>query len=204
MVGSPRARGPRRLAGARHICDPALVNPSRLALALLLALFPPTLALAQPIPAGNRAELASPPPRPGLGQAEERARFLFEAIVRDQPSLAADFFLPREAFRRIKGVNDPDSLWDRLFRVYENDIHALHASLGADAPRAELVRLELSRRRGWVRVGEEANRLPYWAQRHSWIVYRVGGEERRLEVRTMIAWDDQWYITHLNEFRQGR
>jgi len=56
-------------------------------------------------------------------------------------------------------------------------------------------------RRAWVRVREESNRLPYWAQRHNSIVYRVGTEERRIEVRTMIAWDDQWFITHLSEFR---
>lgn len=166
----------------------------------------PAVALAQPaaIPPGNRADLTTPPPRPGPGDVEARARRLFQAIVTNQPSLAHDFFLSREAFRLIKGIADPDTLWDRLFRVYENDIRELHTQLGADAARAEFVRFELSRRRGWVRVREETNRLPYWAQRHNWLVYRVGNEERRIEVRTMIAWNEQWFITHLNEFRQGR
>lgn len=179
----------------------------RLFLALALSLVP-ALALAQdaPIPAGsvpehNRADLTEPPPRPGPGDVDERARRLLRAIAQDQPALAHDFFLSREAFRAIKGIADPDSLYDRIFRMYEDDIHELHASLGADAARAEFVRFEFSRRRGWVRLREESNRLPYWAQRHNWLVYRVGDEERRIEVRTMIAWDDRWYITHLSEFR---
>lgn len=153
------------------------------------------------IPEHNRAELTEPPPRPGPGDVDERARRLLAAIVANDPALAADFFLPREAFRAIKGIADPDGLYDRILRMYSEDIAELHASLGEGAPRAEFVRFELSRRRGWVRVREESNRLPYWAQRHNWLVYRVGTEERRIEVRTMIAWDDRWYITHLSEFR---
>lgn len=172
-------------------------------LVLLLALAAEALAqpIEIPIPEHNRAELAEAPPRPPVGDADARARRCFDAIVRDEPALATDFFLPKEAFRAIKGIADPDALWDRIFRAYEGDVHELHAVLGADASRAEFVRLEPSRRRAWVRVREESNRLPYWAQRHSWIVYRVGDEERRFEVRTMIAWDDRWYVTHLSEFR---
>lgn len=156
-------------------------------------------ASAQSIPEHNRAELTEAPPRPGPGDVEARARRLFEAIRDDDPARAADFFLPREAFRLIKGIADPDGLWDRIFRMYEDDIHELHRELPSGA---EFVRFEFSRRRAWVRIREESNRLPYWAQRHNWIVYRVGAEERRIEVRTMIAWDDRWFITHLSEFRR--
>jgi hypothetical protein len=156
-----------------------------------------TQAPSPAIPAHNRADLATPPPLPGPGQVAVHARRLLEAIVRDDPGAVADVFLPREAFRLVKGVTDPDPLYDRLLRAYERDIHALHAQVPAGA---EFVRFEFSRRRGWVQVREEANRLPYWAQRHSQLVYRVGAEERRIEVRTMIAWDERWYITHLSEF----
>lgn len=155
-------------------------------------------AAAQSIPEHNRAELTEAPPRPGLGDVEVRARRLFDAIIHDDPARAAEFFLSREAFRSIKGVADPDELWARIFRMYEDDIHELHREVPSGA---EFVRFEFSRRRAWVRVREESNRLPYWAQRHNWLVYRVGTEERRIEVRTMIAWDDQWFITHLREFR---
>lgn len=187
-----------------HRLDRRLFLTGALATPLLAAL--PRVALAQatldgqPVPEHNRADLTEPPPRPPLGDATERAARLLDAIRTDDPALAEDFFLPQAAFRLIKGISDPDALWTRIHRMYEDDIHELHASLG-DLTGAELVRLQFTGRRGWVRVREETNRLPYWAQRHSWLVYRVGGEERRFEVRTMIAWDDRWYITHLSEFR---
>lgn len=188
----------RRLFLTGALASPLLASP------LLAALPRVVLAQAtldgQPVPEHNRADLTEPPPRPPLGDGAERAARLLEAIRTDDPALAEDFFLPQAAFRLIKGISDPDALWARIHRMYEDDIHELHASLG-DLTGAELVRLQFTGRRGWVRVREETNRLPYWAQRHSWLVYRVGGEERRFEVRTMIAWDDRWYITHLSEFR---
>lgn len=181
----------------RHVSIFALVLSVLAASVLGLAQDTPTPE-GNRVPEGNRADLREAPPRPGPGDVEERARVLLAAIVADDPARAMDFFLPREAFRAIKGIADPDGLYDRIVRLYERDIHALHAQVPADA---ELVRFEFSRRRGWVGLREESNRLPYWAQRHNTIVYRTGGEERSFEVRTMIAWDGRWYITHLSEFR---
>lgn len=154
-----------------------------------------------PVPPGNaRARADDPPPRPPGGEVEqERARRLLAAIAADEPSLAQDFFFPKEAFRHVKGIADPDAYWDRLFARYEQDIHALHESLPG-LEDAELVGLEIVRRGGWVAPGEEANALPYWVARHNRLRYRVGGEERTLEVRVLITWGDRWYITHLSEF----
>lgn len=140
-----------------------------------------------------------PPPRPEAGAAEERAQRLFEAIVHDDPDRAVDFYLPREAFLELKGIADPGGYWDRLFPRYVRDIHALHRVL-PDLDRAEFVRFELVRRGGWVQLREEGNSLPYHVSRHSWIHYRVGEEERRLEVRVLITWGNEWYVTHLCEF----
>ncbi len=155
----------------------------------------PRAAGAQKAPAGEPA----PPPRPPLGDAAERARALFAALVSGEPASALDFFLPRGAFRKIKAAADPDAIYDGLLRAYQRDIRALHAAT-PELQHASFVRLQLSRRRSWVLPGEEANRLPYWAQRHNTLVYRVGGSEHSLEVRVMIAWQGHWYITHLSEF----
>lgn len=154
-----------------------------------------------PPPAGNDPALESAPPRPGVDGAQDRARQLFEAIKQDDPELGMAFFMSREVFRQIKGVADPDRFYDRMLRLFHRDVHALHEELGEDVERAEFVRLELSRRRGWVEVRQESNRLPYWAQRHNPLIYRVGDDKRRFEVRTMNAWDGEWYVTHLSEFR---
>jgi hypothetical protein len=126
---------------------------------------------------------------------------LLDAVVSDDPARARELFLPRDAFAMIKAVNQPDPLHARLLRAFERDIHALHASLPG-IEHAQFVRVELSRRRSFVKPGEEANRLPYWAQRHAWLVYRVGEREQRFELRVMIAWNDRWYLTHLSEFRR--
>lgn len=152
-------------------------------------------------PAHNDPALESPPPRPGVAGAQQRAQALFDAIVHDDPERGLVMFMSREVFRQIKGVADPDRFYDRMLGLFHRDVHALHESLGEDAARATFDRLELSRRRGWVEVRQESNRLPYWAQRHNWLYYKVGDEERRFEVRTMNAWDDEWYVTHLSEFR---
>lgn len=163
------------------------------------ALVLPRVACAQDaaIPEHNRASLREAPARPPLGTANERAHRLFDAIAHDDPARADDFFLSRDAFRLIKAVPNPDPLWERLHTAYVNDIHALHTAMHEGAT---LSRLRFTARRGWVVVGEEANRLPYWAQRHSFLDYAVGREERHIEVRTMITWNDEWFITHLSEF----
>ena len=155
-----------------------------------------------PVPEGNNPRLTEAPRRPGMGTLEEDCRVLFEAIKADNPEAGIGLFIPQDVFRAVKGISDPDALHARIVRMFERDVHELHAELGDDADEAEFVRFEFSRRRGWVEVRQESNRLPYWAQRHNWLIYRVGEEERRFEVRTMITWGDRWYITHLSEFRR--
>jgi hypothetical protein len=142
---------------------------------------------------------SAPSPAPPLGDVEERAVALLDAIRHDDPARAKDFFLSREAFRVIKAMSDPDSAYDPLYRSYEKDIHKLHAELG-DLSQAEFVRVDAGKSK-YVKKGEEANAKPYWATRVSSLVYRVGGEERRIELRVMIAWEGRWYITHLSKLK---
>lgn len=181
----------RRIAWAATLC-----------VVIAVVCLPEALAQRFPAPpAHNDPALTSAPPRPGAAAAQDRARALFDAIKHDDPERGMVMFMSREVFRQIKGVADPDRFYERMLRLFARDVHALHEQLGDDAEAAEFVRLELSRRRGWVEVRQESNRLPYWAQRHNWLYYRVGDDERRFEVRTMNAWDDEWYVTHLSEFR---
>jgi hypothetical protein len=151
----------------------------------------------------STAASAAPPASPPAPAADdERPAGLFAAIVRGDPASATAFFLPRDAFAQIKATNHPDVIYDRLLRAYERDVRALHATT-SELERAQFVRVELSRRRAWVVRGEEANRVPYWAQRHNALVYRVGDAERRIDLRVLIAWQGRWYVTHLSEFKLG-
>ena len=53
---------------------------------------------------------------------------------------------------------------------------------------------------GWSE-GKKRTLCPIWSCRHNWLYYRVGDEERRFKIRTLITWGTTWYITHLAEFR---
>lgn len=148
------------------------------------------------VPAENNPRATTPPARPPVGEAEASARQLFLAIQRDDPALARDFFFPRDAFLVLKGIADPARYWGILMSHYERDIHELHGSLPGISD-GTFDRFTLSRRGGWVAIREEANALPYWASRHSWIYYRAGDREQRFEIRTLINWGPRWYVTHL-------
>ncbi|MEZ4256499.1 MAG: hypothetical protein R3A78_12450 [Polyangiales bacterium] len=154
---------------------------------------------AQAIPEENARDRIEPAARPDGAGAQEDGRRLFEAIVRDDPSLAATFFFPRDAFAHVKAIPDPDRYWQRLFARYEKDIHTLHAALPEGTTPA-FERLEVVRRGGWVNVGDEGNALPYWAARHNVLHYTVNGKPQTLEVRVLITWGNRWYVTHLSEF----
>jgi hypothetical protein len=148
------------------------------------------------VPPENDPNASEPPPRPAIGDTESSARQLFEAIRADDPARARDFFFPREPFLILKGIADPGRYWGILMGHYERDIHELHESLpGLES--ASFDRFTLSRRGGWVARREEANALPYWASRHSFVYYRAGEREQRFEIRTLINWGPRWYVTHL-------
>jgi hypothetical protein len=164
----------------------------RLALAFAVLLAFAASSAAQP-------QETATPPRPPEGDIQDKARRLWDAIVRDDPALAADAFFPREPFLQIKNMRDPGRYYDKLRARFDADIHALHAST-PDLDRATFERLELAKRGGYVRVREEGNRLPYWASRHSRLHYRVGKALRALDVRVIIAWQDAWYVIHLSPF----
>ncbi|MFI5308458.1 MAG: hypothetical protein ACHQ53_13960 [Polyangiales bacterium] len=157
-------------------------------------------AQAVPIPPHNRADLREAPPRPPSDQRlQELGRTLFAAIAEDAPVQADVIFFPRDAFLLVKAIADPGRYWEQLHARFASDIHALHRQL-SDPEHAQYDRLDLATRGGFVRAGEEGNRLPYWASRHSWLYYREHAASRRLEVRVLITWDDRWYVIHLSEF----
>ncbi len=167
-----------------------------------LALVPLALAAAvasadppPEIPAHNRPGIAEPP-RPPLGDLPARMGELFEALAADDAArVERAVFLPRDAFRLIKGAADPDRIFDRLLRELAEGVHRYHAELPAGAA-VERVQLRNCK---WVTVREEANRLPYWRCLHNRVHYRAGARSAFLVVRTLISWDDRWYVTHLAE-----
>jgi hypothetical protein len=165
---------------------------------VLLPLFVAVAVSAQApptVPVNNRPGIEEPP-RPALSDLTRRMSELFAALADDDVARAERaVFLPREAFRQIKGVSAPDRIFDRLLRELGEDVHRIHAELPASAV-VERVQLRNCK---WVAVREEANRLPYWRCLHNRVHYRVGERRAFLVVRTLIGWDETWYVTHLAE-----
>jgi len=151
---------------------------------------------ALPPPADNDARSRTAPPVPPLGSAEARAKLLVLALRENEPPAALPLFFPRADFPRVKGIGDPDRYYRRLVKVYLDDVRALRGSL-RDPKTVEFLGLTLGRQKRWVVRGAEANALPYWAVYRSSLRVRDAGREKVLPLRVMIAWDGEWYITHL-------
>lgn len=147
-------------------------------------------------PEANRAGQEKPPAPPDPALSVERAKLLVRALREDQPDVALPFFFPLGEFRHLKAIGDPERYFRRLIRIYNEDLKAMRASLRAPDS-VEFVSFGLGRQKRWVERRKEGNAYPYYASYKCPIVVRDKGKERRLPVRVMISWGDQWYVTHL-------
>lgn len=126
-----------------------------------------------------------------------RARHLFAALKADDPKVGADFFFPRDPFLPLKDIKNPGKYWDQLFKIYANDIHELHRKHAKDWDDATFVSFELGSNPSWVKPGEEANKIGYFRTFNGKLRYKARGKTHTIEVKTIISWDEGWYVTHL-------
>ena len=128
---------------------------------------------------------------------------LWQAIVRDDPSLALPFFFPETAYLQVKDIQDPAGDYQRrLIANYEDDIHALHAQLGDAASRAQLAGMSVPNDQAqWITPGTEYNKGSYWRVYGSTLNYTLDGQSRSFPVTSLISWRGQWYVVHLGEVR---
>lgn len=128
---------------------------------------------------------------------------LFAAIAADDPERAKPFFFPVVAYKQVKDIAAPERDHEkRLLHHFERDIHQYHAKLGEDAAGASFVALEVPMSRAsWMKPGKEGNRVGYHRVTRSSLVYQTAqGEQRKLEVTSLISWRGEWYIVHLHGF----
>jgi hypothetical protein len=134
-------------------------------------------------------------------ELQERARGLFDAIVKDDPEGAEAFWFPREPFIPLKDIKDPGKYWDQLHRTYRTDVHIVHKQRKSwDG--AEFVSFEGWSKPKWVPPGDEANKIGYHRAFHGKLRYKAGGEDGEIDVHTIITWQGRWYITHLRKFKK--
>jgi len=128
---------------------------------------------------------------------------LWQAIVRDDPSLARPFFFPLSAYLQVKDISNPAGDYQsRLIANYEQDIHTLHAQLGDAASRAQLTGMSVPNDQAqWITPGTEYNKGSYWRVYGSTLNYTVDGQSRSFPLTSLISWRGQWYVVHLGQVR---
>ncbi len=176
-----------------------------------VALMPP----APPLPSASSAPIASAPPvinpatlpqthdKPSDDSDAFRAltEALFEAIQNDDPDRAMPAFFPRGAYEQVKAITNPASDWRyRLVANFKRDIHAAHAKLGRKSTAARYVGFDVGQGARWVEPGEEGNKLGYYRAYGSRLRLSVEGQERTIDVTSLISWRGEWYVVHLTGF----
>ena len=126
-----------------------------------------------------------------------RMGLLWQAVVSGDAAAALPAFFPEAAYLQVKAIANPDADWhQRLIRLYDGDIAALHARLaGRPAP---LVGVSVPDAYAtWVRPGAEYNKGSYWRVYGTVVHYTVGRQAASFEVQSLISWRGQWYVVHL-------
>ena len=150
---------------------------------------------AAPIVADNKV---APTEGPELA---ERARGLFEAIVKDEPERAEAFWFPKAPFIPLKDVKDPGKYWEQLHKSYVRDVHTLHEKRKSwDG--AEYVGFDGWSHPKWVPPGDEANKIGYHRAFHGKLRYKIDGSTAEIDVHTIITWQGRWYVTHLRKLKK--
>ena len=124
---------------------------------------------------------------------------LWTGIVHSSVAPALSAFFPRAAYVQLKAIAAASSDWiDRLVHDYGLDIAAAHALLGAGAPRARLIAVNLPSGYGhWIQPGVCYNSIGYYEMPNARIVYSRAGATRSLGIASMISWRGSWYVVHL-------
>ncbi len=126
------------------------------------------------------------------------------AIALGNADLALPAFFPQVAYAQVKDIPKPERDWEaRLVRAFRRDIAEYHRKLGPTAPKATFAGVKVDETRvKLMKPGSEGNRVGYYRVTRSRLSFRLpSGEERALELTSMISWRGEWYVVHLHGFQ---
>jgi hypothetical protein len=135
---------------------------------------------------------------------QRRLELLYQAIVKDEPALAAPAFFPLIAYEQVKAISQPARDHKvRLLAAFAKNIHDYHRQLGKDPTAAKLLRVSPSTLAPrWMKPGTEGNQLGYHRLLRSRLkIADARGTEHDFEITSMISWRGEWYVVHLNGFK---
>jgi hypothetical protein len=126
---------------------------------------------------------------------DPKAQRLLTALEKGSFADVQDLFFPEPAFLQLKAIAKPADYYSQLVKWYEQDFAREQARLKGRGP------LLFKAMKGgsckWKAPQTEANRIPYWSCYRRKIEFTAAGHDERLEIRALINWGRQWYITHL-------
>ena len=185
------------------------------AVATTVATVPPTTVPATVAPTEPPTTTTTEPDPGSLPQTEDRPsassptfqehmRALWQAIVTDDPAVAMPAFFPLGAYLQVKDIANPESDYrSRLIAAYEEDIHALHDQLGAQASGATLAGVDVPDAQAvWVQPGAEYNKGSYWRVYGTTLRSTTpDGRSGAFPIASLISWRGEWYVVHLSSIR---
>jgi hypothetical protein len=150
--------------------------------------------------------LPQTPERPTTTSATFGARMalLGQAISSGNADTALPAFFPSVAYAQVKDIPNPERDWDqRLVSAFRRDIAEYQKKLGADAATSTLVSVDVPEQSAkLMKPGSEGNRVGYYRVLRSTLRFRLAsGQEKTLELTSMIAWRGEWYVVHLHGFK---
>jgi hypothetical protein len=126
---------------------------------------------------------------------DPQAQRLLTALEKGAFADVKDLFFPEAAFLQLKAIAKPADYYSQLVKWYEQDFTREQARFKGRGP------LVFKAIKGgsckWKAPQTEANRIPYWSCYRRKIELTAAGQNESLEVRALINWGRQWYITHL-------
>ncbi len=153
------------------------------------------------------AETVSPPPveipqenrekgtMPSLQGAETMLAALTPILEKNDATAAPGLFFPREAFLRLKAMKGASGYYDQLVKWFVADVEREHKKLGGK--NGWTFDGFVKGRCVWKEKGSEYNDVAYWSCYRSHFFLKRENERVKIDLKTMINWGDQWYITHL-------
>lgn len=134
---------------------------------------------------------------------ERRMKLLADAILTGDVEKARSVFFPLVAYTQVKDVQKPERDYRyRLMAHFERDVKEYHRALGKGAEQAVLLGVTVPEERAqWMKPGKEGNRIGYFRVLRSQLRFKLpSGDERSLELTSMISWRGEWYVVHLHGF----
>jgi len=135
---------------------------------------------------------------------EARMQLLWKAIVKNDPTIADAVFFPVVAYEKVKDIKKPAADHkSRLLKAFARNIKEYHDDIGPDPDKTKLLGIDVDEKRvKWMEPGKEGNKLGYFRVTRNKIRYaNAAGEEKTLELTSLISWRGEWFIVHLHGFK---